>query len=87
MLMQAVAATVLLGLGGYLVIEGQMTLGQLVAAELIVTVILGSFAKIGKDLESFYDLLASIDKLGKLFDIPAEADQQTPARSTTTADC
>jgi putative ABC transport system ATP-binding protein len=73
MLMQAVAATALLGLGGYLVIERQMTLGQLVAAELIVTVILGSFAKIGKDLESFYDLLASVDKLGKLLDLPAEA--------------
>ena len=72
MLMQAIAATVLLGLGGYLVIEGQMTLGQLVAAELIVTVILGSFAKIGRDLESFYDLLASVDKLGKLFDLPIE---------------
>jgi putative ABC transport system ATP-binding protein len=54
------------------VIEGQMTLGQLVAAELIVTVILGSFAKIGKDLESFYDLMASVDKLGKLFDLPVE---------------
>jgi putative ABC transport system ATP-binding protein len=72
MAMQAIAATALLGLGGYLVIEGQLTLGQLVAAELIVTVILGSFAKIGKDLESFYDLLASVDKLGKLFDLPGE---------------
>ncbi len=72
MFMQVVAATVLLGLGGYLVIDGQMTLGQLVAAELIVTVILGSFAKLGKDLESFYDLLASVDKLGKLFDLPVE---------------
>lgn len=73
MLMQVVAATVLLALGGYLVIIGQMTLGQLVAAELIVTVILGSFAKFGKDLESFYDLMASVDKLGKLFDLPVEA--------------
>lgn len=72
MLMQAVAATALLGLGGYLVIEGELTLGQLVAAELIVTVILGSFAKIGKDLESYYDLMASMDKLGKLFDLPGE---------------
>lgn len=72
MLMQVVAATVLLALGGYLVIVGQMTLGQLVAAELIVTVILGSFAKFGKDLESFYDLMASVDKLGKLFDLPVE---------------
>lgn len=81
MMMQAIAATVLLGLGGYLVIDGQLTLGQLVAAELIVTVILGSFAKIGKDLESFYDLMASVDKLGKLFDLPGEAAdrlQMTP---------
>jgi putative ABC transport system ATP-binding protein len=72
MVMQVIAATVLLALGGYLVIQGSLTLGQLVAAELIVTVILGSFAKIGKDLESFYDLMASVDKLGKLFDLPVE---------------
>lgn len=72
MTMQVIAATALLALGGYLVIEGQMTLGQLVAAELIVTVILGSFAKLGKDLESYYDLMASVDKLGKLFDLPVE---------------
>ena len=70
--LQAVAATVLLGLGGWLVISGELTLGQLVAAELIVMMIVGSFAKIGKYLESFYDLLASVDKLGKLFDLPVE---------------
>lgn len=82
MMMQVFAATVLLALGGYLVIEGEMTLGQLVAAELIVTVILGSFAKLGKDLESFYDLMASVDKLGKLFDLPVEpVDKLQLARS------
>ncbi|MEM8678716.1 MAG: ATP-binding cassette domain-containing protein [Planctomycetota bacterium] len=71
--LQAVAATVLLGLGGWLVIQGQLTLGQLVAAELIVMNIVASFAKIGKYVESFYDLLASVDKLGKLFDLPIES--------------
>ncbi len=70
--LQAVAATALLGLGGWLVIQGELTLGQLVAAELIVMVIVGSFAKIGKHLESFYDLLASVNKLGHLFDLPTE---------------
>ena len=72
MMMQTIAATVLLGLGGYLVIEKQITLGQLVAGELIVTVILGSFAKIATDLESFYDLLAAVDKIGKLLDLPVD---------------
>ncbi|QDT35928.1 peptidase domain-containing ABC transporter [Stratiformator vulcanicus] len=70
--MQAVASTVLLGLGGWLVMTGQLTLGQLVAAELIVTVIVGAFAKLGKHMESYYDLLASVDKLGVLFDLPME---------------
>lgn len=69
---QAVASTVLLGMGGWLVISGQLTLGQLVAAELIVTVIVGSFAKLGKHMEIYYDLMASIDKLGALFDLPME---------------
>ncbi len=70
--MQAVASTALLGLGGWLVVSGQLTLGQLVAAELIVTVIVGSFAKSGKQLQSFYDLLTSVDKMGILFDLPIE---------------
>ncbi|QDT72333.1 peptidase domain-containing ABC transporter [Lacipirellula limnantheis] len=70
--LQVVASTVLLGLGGWLVIRGELSLGQLVAAELIVTVIVGSFAKIGKFLEGYYDVMASMDKLGHLFDLPTE---------------
>jgi len=70
--LQAIASTVLLGMGGWLVIAGQLTLGQLVAAELIVTVIVGSFAKLGKHMESYYDLMAAMDKLGHLFDLPIE---------------
>lgn len=70
--LQVVASTVLLGLGGWLVIRGQLTLGQLVAAELIVTIIVRSFAKLGKHMESYYDVMASVDKLGALFDLPME---------------
>lgn len=70
--MQAVASTILLGIGGWLVMTGGLTLGQLVAAELIVTVVVGSLAKLGKYMESYYDLLASVDKLGMLFDLPIE---------------
>ncbi len=70
--LQAVAATALLGLGGWLVISGELTLGQLVASELIVMIIVGSFAKLGKHMESFYDLLASVDKLGLVLDLDTE---------------
>lgn len=70
--LQAIAGTILLGFGGWLVIQGELTLGQLVAAELIVATILGSLAKLGKHIESFYDLVAGVDKLGKLFDLGVE---------------
>lgn len=70
--LQAVAGTVLLGFGGWLVIRGQLTLGQLVAAELIVATILSSLAKLGKHIEGFYDLIAAVDKLGYLFDLEME---------------
>ena len=70
--LQVFASTVLLGLGGWLVIGGQLTLGQLVASELVVTVVVGAFAKAGKSLEKFYDLMAGIDKVGYLLDIPVD---------------
>ncbi|MBL9083898.1 MAG: ATP-binding cassette domain-containing protein [Planctomycetales bacterium] len=63
LLMQVTAVVAMLGIGGWLVLVGQMTLGQLVAAELIVAAVTGSVAKMGKYLESYYDLLASVDKL------------------------
>ena len=70
LILLAVASTALLGVGGWLVIRGELTLGQLVASELVVTAIVGAFAKIGKSLESFYDLCAAVDKVGHMLDLP-----------------
>jgi putative ABC transport system ATP-binding protein len=70
--LQVFASTAVLGLGGWLVIQGQLTLGQLVASELIVTVVLGAFAKAGKSLEKYYDLMAGIDKVGHLLDVEVD---------------
>ncbi|TWT84904.1 Alpha-hemolysin translocation ATP-binding protein HlyB [Planctomycetes bacterium CA13] len=70
--LHAIASTAVLGLGGWLVIQGRLTLGQLVASELVVTVVVGAFAKAGKSLEKYYDLMAGIDKVGHLLDIPVD---------------
>lgn len=72
--LQVIASTALLGVGGYLVIDGQLTLGQLVAAEIVVSLVVASFTKLGKQLESYYDLLAAVDKLGHLTDLPLERE-------------
>jgi putative ABC transport system ATP-binding protein len=70
--LHAIAGTSLLAIGGLLVVDQQLSVGQLVAAELIVSAVLTSFAKFGKQLESFYDLMAGVDKLGHLIDLPLE---------------
>jgi ABC-type bacteriocin/lantibiotic exporter with double-glycine peptidase domain len=72
--LQALASATLLGVGGWLVIDRQMTLGQLVAAELVVALVVSGFTKFGKQLEAFYDLMASLDKLGYLTDLPMERE-------------
>lgn len=80
--LQVAASTVLLGVGGYLVINRGLTLGQLVASELIVTLVVASVAKLGKYAETFYDLLTSAEKLGLLTDLPAERDGGEELRPT-----
>ncbi|WP_201276302.1 peptidase domain-containing ABC transporter [Methylotetracoccus oryzae] len=72
--LHAIAGTSLLAIGGLLVVDQQLSVGQLVAAELIVSAVLSSFAKFGKQLESFYDLMAGVDKLGHLIDLPLERE-------------
>lgn len=72
---QVIFSTLLLVLGGRLVILGQLTLGQLVAAELVTTTALASLGKIGKQLPKVYDLITSFEKLGKLVDLPLVSDE------------
>ncbi|MCG5055015.1 MAG: ABC transporter ATP-binding protein/permease [Myxococcales bacterium] len=85
--LQAVSSTVLLGVGGWLVIQRQLTLGQLVAAELILTSVVAGFTKLGKTLDAFYKLVAAVDKLGVLIDLPLEKvhGEALPPRSTPAA--
>jgi ABC-type bacteriocin/lantibiotic exporter with double-glycine peptidase domain len=75
-LIHAVASSLLLGLGGVLVIRGQLSLGQLVAAEIVLNAALSGLSKFGKHLESFYDLTAAVKKLDNLRNLPLEMEGQ-----------
>lgn len=72
--LQALGSVALLAVGGQLVIDGTLTLGQLVAAELIVTLVLSSVSKLSKQLEAWYEILAAVNKLGHLVDLPLERE-------------
>jgi putative ABC transport system ATP-binding protein len=74
LVLSVTAAAVLLILGGWLVVSQQITLGQLVASELIMGTIVTAMAKMGKKLEAWYDAMAAMDKLGHIFDLEIERE-------------
>jgi ABC-type bacteriocin/lantibiotic exporter with double-glycine peptidase domain len=70
----AMAATLMLGLGGWLVMQGQINLGQFIAAELITFTVLAAFVRFVAQLEYLYDLTAGLDKLAMLHELPSERE-------------
>jgi len=58
----------LLVIGGFLVLSQEMNIGQFVAAEIIILLVITSVEKLILGLESFYDVLTSIEKLGQVVD-------------------
>lgn len=73
-LLYALAGAGVLALGGWLVINRQLTLGQLVAAEIVVVSVLAAFEKLMRQVEPFYDLLTGMDKIGYITDLPLETE-------------
>ncbi|NNL79406.1 MAG: ABC transporter ATP-binding protein, partial [Flavobacteriaceae bacterium] len=58
----------LLIIGGALVLSQEMNIGQFVAAEIIIILVINSVEKLILGLESFYDVLTSLEKLGQVVD-------------------
>lgn len=71
-LVYALAAAALLALGGNLILLGELSIGQLVAAELILSGVFYGIYQLGWYLDTFYDLVASSEELSQVFAIPQE---------------
>lgn len=63
----------LLLIGGMLVLNQEMNIGQFVAAEIIILLVIGSVEKLILGLESLYDILTSIEKIGQVVDKELES--------------
>ena len=59
----AVASASLLAMGGWLILQGQLSLGQLVAAELVLTSAFYGISQLGFHARNFYDLVAALHEL------------------------
>jgi len=66
----------LLIIGGLLVLNQEMNIGQFVAAEIIILLVISSVEKLIVGLESFYDVLTALEKLGQVVDKEVETDQK-----------
>lgn len=82
-LFQAFASAGILAIGGWLVINRQLTLGQLVAAELVVLNVLSALEKLIRNCDTYYDLLTGLDKVGHLTDLPLERRTGSETADTT----
>lgn len=66
----------LLLIGGFLVLNQQMNIGQFVAAEIIILLVINSVEKIILGLETFYDVLTSVEKIGQVTDLEIESETE-----------
>lgn len=65
----------LLVLGSLLVVNREINLGQFVAAELIIVLIITSVEKLISTIEVAYDLLTALDKIGHVTDLEIESNE------------
>ena len=71
-LFKILIALCLLIVGGLLVVNQEMNIGQFVASEIIIVLVLSSVEKIILNLDLVYDVLTSIEKIGQVTDLPIE---------------
>lgn len=61
--------------GSLLVIDKEITLGQFVASEIVIILIINAIEKLIVSMDVVYDLLTALDKIGHVTDLPMEQEQ------------
>ena len=69
---KVVVAAGLLAMGGILVMEQLMNIGQFIAAEIIILLIMSSVEKLVMSMETIYDVITALEKIGQVTDLELE---------------
>ncbi|AFL85167.1 ABC-type bacteriocin/lantibiotic exporter with N-terminal double-glycine peptidase domain [Belliella baltica DSM 15883] len=67
----------LLVAGSLLLINNEISIGQFVAAEIIIVLVVNSVEKLILTLETVYDTLTATEKIGQILDLPVERQEGT----------
>jgi ABC-type bacteriocin/lantibiotic exporter with double-glycine peptidase domain len=73
---KVLVATGLLAIGGILVMQQLMNIGQFIAAEIIILVVMASVEKLIMSFETIYDVLTALEKIGQVTDMELETGQE-----------
>ena len=66
----------LLVIGGLLVMDNLINVGQFVASEIVIIGVMGSAEKLMLTMESVYDVLTAVEKMGQVTDVPLEEERE-----------
>ncbi|TVP44477.1 MAG: ATP-binding cassette domain-containing protein [Mongoliibacter sp.] len=80
---KALIVTTLLVVGSILLIDDQISIGQFIAAEVIIILIVSSVEKVILSLETVYDTLVATEKIGQIMDLPMERTSGTEKSLTS----
>ena len=72
---KVIVTAALLLIGGALVLNQEMNIGQFVAAEIIILLVIASVEKLILGLEPMYDVITSIEKIGQVVDKELELQE------------
>jgi ABC-type bacteriocin/lantibiotic exporter with double-glycine peptidase domain len=73
LVMFKVAITVgMLGVGSFLLIEQQLNIGEFIAAEIIIIMVISAVEKLIINLDSVYDVITGLEKISRVLDLEME---------------
>ncbi|HMU44740.1 MAG TPA: ATP-binding cassette domain-containing protein [Chitinophagaceae bacterium] len=69
---KTIITAAMLLVGSFLLINQQLNIGQFIAAEIVILIVISAVEKLITTLDNVYDVLTSVEKMGKLTDKPIE---------------
>jgi ABC-type bacteriocin/lantibiotic exporter with double-glycine peptidase domain len=75
--------TLMLTLGSYLLINQQLNIGEFVAAEIVIMLVIGAVEKLITSLDSAYDVITGLEKLGTVTDSPIDSSGDLELKTQT----
>jgi ATP-binding cassette, subfamily B, bacterial len=79
---KTIITAAMLMVGTLLLVNQQLNIGQFIAAEIIILLVLNSVEKLIMNLGTVYDTLTAVEKISNLTDKPAEADASLQLKET-----